>query len=94
MRIWIGIMVLGSFCHPPFAAAQIGDRLDSPGMVQKSLVPKEQIPPAPVLSPEEALKTFTVAPGYHLELAASEPQVQEPVAMVFGPETILRVVGL
>lgn len=86
MRIWIGIMVLGSFCHPPFAAAQIGDRLDSPGMVQKSLVPKEQIPPAPVLSPEEALKTFTVAPGYHLELAASEPQVQEPVAMVFGPD--------
>jgi mono/diheme cytochrome c family protein/glucose/arabinose dehydrogenase len=86
MRIWIGIIVLGSVCLPSFATAQIGDRLDTPGVVQKSLVPKEDIPPAPVLSPEEALKTFTVAPGYHLELAASEPQVQEPVAVVFGPD--------
>ena len=36
---------------------------------------------SPALSPEEALKTFYMAPGYHLELVASEPLVQAPVAM-------------
>ncbi|HMF60084.1 MAG TPA: c-type cytochrome, partial [Vicinamibacterales bacterium] len=33
------------------------------------------------LSPEDALKTFYLAPGYRLELAASEPLVQDPVAI-------------
>ncbi|MEN3337373.1 MAG: hypothetical protein V7647_1049 [Acidobacteriota bacterium] len=36
---------------------------------------------SPALSPEDALKTFYMAPGYHLELVASEPLVQAPVAM-------------
>ena len=33
------------------------------------------------LSPEEALKTFYMPPGYRLELVASEPLIQEPVAI-------------
>lgn len=70
----------------PLCLAQIGDSQDKPGVVQAPLVPKEQIPPAPVLSPEEAMKTFTVAEGYRLELAASEPRVQEPVAVTFDPD--------
>ena len=36
---------------------------------------------SPPLSPEEALKTFHMPPGYHLELVASEPLIQEPVAI-------------
>src|SRR5690349_1219487 len=36
---------------------------------------------SPPLPPDEALKTFYMPPGYHLELVASEPLVQEPVAM-------------
>src|SRR5260221_11962547 len=35
---------------------------------------------SPVLPPAEALKTFYMPPGYHVELVASEPMVQEPVA--------------
>src|SRR5678816_1422323 len=35
--------------------------------------------PAPALSPEEALKTFTLAPGFRIELVASEPLIQDPV---------------
>lgn len=77
-------VAMGSWGGPSFA--QIGDSLDKPGEVQKSLVPKELIPPAPVLSPEEALRTFTVAEGYRLELAASEPRVEEPVAVTFDPD--------
>ena len=36
---------------------------------------------SPVLSPADALKTFYMPPGYHLELVASEPLIQEPVAL-------------
>ena len=46
-----------------------------PPGVQK--VPDE----SPVLSPADALKTFFMPPGYHLELVASEPLVQDPTVM-------------
>jgi mono/diheme cytochrome c family protein len=36
---------------------------------------------SPALSPEEALKTFFMPPGYHLELVASEPLIQDPIVM-------------
>ena len=38
-------------------------------------------PESPPLSPEEALKTFYMPPGYRLELVAAEPLIQEPVAI-------------
>ena len=38
-------------------------------------------PLSPPLPADEALKTFFLPPGYRLELVASEPLVQEPVAM-------------
>ncbi len=49
------------------------------------------VPPAPPLTPEEALKTFRVAPGFRLELVASEPMVQNPVFFEFDPEGRLWV---
>ena len=36
---------------------------------------------SPALSPEEALQTFYMPPGYHLELVASEPLIQDPIVM-------------
>jgi glucose/arabinose dehydrogenase len=38
-------------------------------------------PDSPVLSPADALKTFYMPPGYRVELVASEPLIQEPVAL-------------
>lgn len=35
------------------------------------------------LSPQESMKTFSLPQGYHLELVASEPMVQEPVAIAW-----------
>jgi putative membrane-bound dehydrogenase-like protein len=35
------------------------------------------------LSPQEALATFVVEPGYRIELVAAEPLVQSPVAIAF-----------
>ncbi|PSR52836.1 hypothetical protein AHMF7605_04500 [Adhaeribacter arboris] len=40
-------------------------------------------PPAVPLSPEESMKKVQLPPGYHLELVALEPMVQEPVAIAW-----------
>jgi mono/diheme cytochrome c family protein len=48
----------------------------------------------PVLTPVEALKSFTMAPGYHLELVAAEPLVQDPILMEFDPDGRLWVVEM
>ena len=42
-----------------------------------------ETPPAPVLSPGEALAAFALAPGFAVELAAAEPLVEDPVAITW-----------
>jgi mono/diheme cytochrome c family protein/glucose/arabinose dehydrogenase len=74
--------------------AQIGDRADKKGEVQKPIVPADKIPPSPALTPEQAMKSFTLAPGIKLELAAAEPLVQEPVAIAFSPDGRMWVVEM
>ena len=76
------------------ALAQIGDNADKPGAPQLSLVPADKIPPAPALTPEQALKSFALMPGFKLELAAADPLVQDPVAMTFGPDGRMWVVEM
>jgi mono/diheme cytochrome c family protein/glucose/arabinose dehydrogenase len=49
---------------------------------------------SPVLSPEASMKTMFIAPGYRLELVASEPMIQEPVAIDWDPEGRLWVVEM
>ncbi len=51
-----------------------------------------QVPPAPPLSPAEAMKTFRLAPGYRLELVAAEPMVQNPVTFDFDADGRIWVV--
>jgi mono/diheme cytochrome c family protein/glucose/arabinose dehydrogenase len=41
------------------------------------------VPTGDYLSPEESMKTIRLPEGYHLELVASEPVIQEPVAIVW-----------
>ena len=64
---------------------------DHPGETQKLLVPREVIPPAPLLSPQEALATFRVPEGFRVELVACEPMIETPVAMQFDPQGRLWV---
>jgi mono/diheme cytochrome c family protein/glucose/arabinose dehydrogenase len=59
-----------------------------PAEVQK--VPAD----SPALSPEEALKTFYMPPGYQLELVASEPLVQDPIVMDWDTQGRLWVVEM
>lgn len=56
-----------------------------------SMEAKKQADPYCVLTPEEELATFEVAPGYVAELFAAEPQVQEPVLTVWDADGAMYV---
>jgi mono/diheme cytochrome c family protein/glucose/arabinose dehydrogenase len=75
-------------------AAEFGDKRDKPGEVQKLVVPRELIPPSAPRSADEELKSFNVAPGFHAELVASEPLVEDPVVTQIGPDGRLWVVEM
>ena len=49
---------------------------------------------SPALSPAEALKTFSMPPGYHLELVASEPLIHDPIVIDWDPEGRLWAVEM
>ena len=51
-------------------------------------------PKSPALTPDEALKTFHLPPGYRIELVAGEPLIQEPVALDWDTEGRLWVVEM
>ena len=53
-----------------------------------------QVPPSPVLTAEDAIKTIKVAPGYRLEIVAADPLVGDPVAATYGPDGRLWVVEM
>ena len=74
--------------------AQNGDAKDRSGEKQIDPIPAEKIPPSPVLSGDDALKSFKLAKGFRIELIAAEPLVKEPVAMAFDPDGRLWVVEM
>jgi mono/diheme cytochrome c family protein len=47
---------------------------------------------SPVLSPEDEMKTFYMPPGYHVELVASEPMVEEPILIDWDPDGRMWVI--
>ncbi len=55
---------------------------------------KTSLPRFPAIEPGEALATFETAPGFRLELAASEPLVHDPVALAFDENLVLYVVEM
>ena len=71
--------------------AQNGDKA---GETQARRIPFDQIPPAPVLSPQEAMRSFKLPPGFHVELVAAEPLVEAPVAAQFDPDGKLYVLEM
>lgn len=89
MRL-VTTLLLGLLVLAPLHAQQ-GDR---PGEVQAPVPDHIEIPPSPILSPEEAMETFTVAPGFRIELVAAEPLVHEPIVVTFAPDGRMWVVEL
>jgi putative membrane-bound dehydrogenase-like protein len=45
--------------------------------------PAKDLPQYPAVEPKDAIATWQVKKGFHLELAAHEPQVRDPIAICF-----------
>src|SRR5438552_9769353 len=63
------------------AAASVAWALHSKNAGPQSFEMKFKLPPPKPLSPEEALKTFKLEKGFHIEAVAAEPMVETPVAL-------------
>ncbi|MEM9282410.1 MAG: dehydrogenase, partial [Verrucomicrobiota bacterium] len=60
-----------------------------------SFLQADEMSPTPIYSPEESAEMFEFAePGYRIELVASEPMVQDPVAIRFDGQGRLWVVEM
>ncbi|PQO28573.1 cytochrome C [Bremerella cremea] len=54
----------------------------------------EQLKPVPGVSATKALETFKLAPGFRMEMAASEPNVVDPVAMAFDADGRMFIIEM
>ena len=96
VRAGLGVFVLAaSILHAADEPAQTetapasGPRRAGGGPENPEL--KFRPPPPPVLSPEEEMKTFKVAPGFKVELVASEPMIDTPIALSWDDQGRLFV---
>ncbi|MBG83487.1 MAG: dehydrogenase, partial [Phycisphaerae bacterium] len=80
------VLALSTMTH-----AQQGDRR---GEDQPALPRSFDRPPSPARSAQEELESFTLPPGFKMELVACEPLVEDPVAMCFDASGRLWVVEM
>jgi mono/diheme cytochrome c family protein len=98
MRIgaWLGVGLLT--CGLPYLALSqnsLSRPLSSiPNLPWPASVATNLPDAPPALSPQEALKTFTMPPGYRLELVASEPLVRDPILSEFDADGRLWVLEM
>ncbi|MPY86999.1 MAG: dehydrogenase [Luteitalea sp.] len=84
-------VILAWFLLGPWLWAQVGDQ---PNEQQRPPSDAWVIPRAPVVSPERAVATMALPPGFRIELVAAEPLVTDPVAIAFDPDGRLWVVEM
>lgn len=58
------------------------------------VITAQDLPRVPAVEPKDALGTFRIKKGFHLELVASEPWIASPVAMAFDERGRLFVVEM
>ncbi len=72
--------------HGAGYAQAIANQGDREGHVMKDVIPKEDIPPAPILTVPQALSSMKLQQGFVLENIVSEPNVFNPVAAAFDAD--------
>src|SRR4029450_3919045 len=55
---------------------------------------KREMPKSIALSPQDEMRTFSVPPGFHVELVASEPMIDSPILIDFDSDGRLWVVEM
>src|SRR5262245_22348725 len=55
------------------------------------LPPQRQMAKSIPLSPQDEMKTFSMPPGFHVELVASDPMIESPILIDFDPDGRLWV---
>src|SRR5262249_33198108 len=88
MRFGLLLLTIAAGLH---LRAQQGDK---GGETQTPRVPRELIPPAPPLPPEQALQSFKIQPGFRVDLVAAEPLVHDPIQIAFDPDGRLWVLEM
>ncbi|RDC64156.1 DUF7133 domain-containing protein [Adhaeribacter pallidiroseus] len=81
LAIVIAASLLGNACSSSKKDTVAQNQLAPDPPFERVVVDKD--PPVAPLSPEESMKKVQLPPGYRLELVASEPMVQEPVAIAW-----------
>ena len=89
----VALARVGAFQTPPVVIP-----IAPPAVPVYSKLPGNPWPPArkagktsPALTPAEEVQTFSVPPGYHVELVAAEPLVDSPIAIDFDADGRLWV---
>jgi mono/diheme cytochrome c family protein/glucose/arabinose dehydrogenase len=77
---------------PAGAPPSTGGTAKTPGNLW--LPAKKADKTSPALTPEEARKTFSLPPGYHVELVAAEPLIESPIIIDFDPDGRMWVLEL
>jgi putative membrane-bound dehydrogenase-like protein len=93
-KIRLAILVTAAIAVASLTAALLAAPGGDLAKQQPTYKLKGPIPPAPILTPEQELKTFKLPPGFQIELVAAEPMVEEPIALTFDPEGRIYVVEL
>ena len=78
--------------NAPEPPASIAGTAKTPGNIW--LPAKKAGATSPALTPEEELKTFSMPPGYHAQLVASEPLIESPIIIDFDPDGRMWVLEL
>jgi mono/diheme cytochrome c family protein len=85
LLIVVGLVVV--LRHPAIPTSAANKPWPAP---VKADEPEKSVP----LTPKDELATFTMPPGYHVELVASEPLVKDPILMEFDGDGRLWVMEL
>ena len=87
-------LVLAYCATAALAVDTVSARGQARGRANQAPVPPMPPAPAPVLSPDDGLKSLRVAPGFTAEIAAADPLIHAPVEIQFGPDGRLWVVEM
>jgi mono/diheme cytochrome c family protein/glucose/arabinose dehydrogenase len=76
----------------PAQPASVAGTAKTPGNIW---LPAKKAPAtSAALTPDEELKTFAMAPGYHAQLVAAEPLIESPIIIDFDPDGRMWVLEL